>query len=90
MQRGKMIAYEFKGGYYGIKKAGDLKKRDRDKWGIKMEKDYGELLAKKKLLDEKRAWNGGTVGSEESKVVEGPTVKCWKPGSRLWTTMVMK
>ena len=73
--RGKMIAYEFKGGYYVIKKAGDLRKRDRDKWGIITEKEYGELLDRKKHLEEKRALNGGTVESGETKEVEGPTVK---------------
>ena len=41
------------------------------------------MLAKKKHLDEKRALNGGTVGSGESKEVEGPTVKCWKPGDKI-------
>ncbi len=41
--RGKMIAYEYKNGYYVIKKAGDLRKREREKWGIVTEKSIRTL-----------------------------------------------
>jgi hypothetical protein len=81
--RGRMIAYEFKGGYYVIKKAGDLRKREREKWGIITEKEYGEIMARKKHLDEKRAENGGTEGSGSNREKEGPTIKSWKPGDKV-------
>jgi hypothetical protein len=42
--RGRMIAYEHKDGYYVIKKAGELRKREREKWGTVTEREYAELM----------------------------------------------
>ena len=42
--RAKMIPYEYKDGYYVIKKAGELRKRERDKWNIITENEYKDIV----------------------------------------------
>jgi len=80
--RGKMIAYEYKDGYYVIKKAGDLRKREREKWGIVTEKEYTNLMTRKKDLEAKRELIKGHADPTEVKNSRTPEVITWKPGDK--------
>ena len=80
--RGKMIAYEYKDGYYVIKKAGDLRKREREKWGIVTEKEYTNLMTRKKDLEAKRESIKGHADPTNVKNSQTPEVITWKPGDK--------
>ena len=78
--RAKMVAYEFKNGYYVIKKAGDLRKRERDKWKIITESEYSKLMLEKEELEAKRRKIQGIT--EPASTIENTPVEKWKPGDQ--------
>jgi hypothetical protein len=82
--RGKMIAYEYKNGYYVIKKAGALRKREREKWRIVTENEYQAIMAREKALEDKRNQNGKTHLKPNSETAE--PVK-WKPEDPVVTSI---
>jgi hypothetical protein len=78
----KMIAYEYKNGCYVIKKAGDLRKREREKWGIVTEKEYTNLMGSKRELEAKRELISDSVKPADAEKNGAQDVITWKPGDK--------
>ena len=60
-----------------------MRKREREKWGLVTEKEYAEMMIRKKRLDDKRAEIGGVEARTNLDSSKPPDVVTWKPGDKV-------